>query len=652
MLSSLLSSVARWLRPLWFFVITGLLITTLSRIGLLIWQSDRLVSQQDAWTVLGFGLRVDLSILCYWLLPALLAMLFFPLRWASWPVRIWLVAGLTLIAFMEVATPGFVAQYDLRPNRLFVEYLEYPQEVFGMLLGGFLPELVFGVVVLVAVPWACWRAVRRWCSPEDAWLPWWQRGLVLVPVLLLCVLGARGTLQHRPMNPSYTAFSTDSLVNALTLNSFYSVAFAVKAMRNEIDASELYPRMAEQEVFSTLRQAMMIPRGLFSSPVYPTWHEQRPSTSTALPRYKNLVIILEESLGAQYVGSLGGDDLTPELDALAKEGWLLDQLFATGTRSVRGIEAVITGFVPTPARSVVKLPRSQRNFFTLASLLKQQGYDTSFIYGGEGHFDNMGSFFLGNGFDRVVDQRHYKNPKFMGSWGVSDGDLLRKAHGEFSRLKQAGQPFFSLVFSSSNHTPYDYPEDEITPVEMPARSKRNAIRYADHALGEFFRDARASNYWEDTLFLVVADHDDRVYGRQLVPVEHFRIPGLLLGEGLPVKRDPRVFSQIDLPPTLLSLLGVEAAHPMVGHDITRLPETYPGRAIMQYDQSQAYWRGDEVVVLQPAKQPRTFKLDRTTYELVPTEDNPDLVKEALAHALWGSLAYKRGLYPASAGVEG
>ena len=643
MYSAFFVSAERLLRPLWLFIAFGLLITTLSRIGLLAWQADRISTVEDLLRILIFGLRIDLVMLCYWLLPALLAMFIIPFRWVRLPVRVWLVTGLVLLAFMEAATPGFIAQYDQRPNRLFVEYLGYPQEVFGMLLGGFLPELIVGVLVLVSAPWLGWRIMSRWGSPDGIPPVWWKKIPLLFVVLTLSVLGARGTLQHRPLNPSYTAFSPDTLVNGLTLNSLYSVAYAVKAMRNEISAAQMYPSLPDSEVFAEVRRAMGLPGDQFSSEKYPTWHKQAPSVTQ--PRFKNLVIILEESLGAQYVGSLGGDNLTPEIDALANEGWLLEQLFATGTRSVRGIEAVITGFVPTPARSVVKLPRSQKNFFTLASVLRKQGFDTSFIYGGEGHFDNMGSFFLGNGFERVVDQRSYDNPKFMGSWGVSDGDLLRKAHAEFSRMKEAGQPFFSLVFSSSNHTPYDYPVDEITPIELPANTKRNAIRYADHAVGEFFRSARESNYWDDTLFLVVADHDDRVYGRALIPVEHFRIPGLLIGKGIPAQRDPRLFSQIDLPPTLLSLLGVDASHPMIGRDMTQLPPEYEGRAIMQYDRNQAYWRGDSMVVLQPDKRPETFKLDRKTYTLQPIADNPGLIKEAVAHALWGSVAYKDGLYP-------
>lgn len=184
---------------------------------------------------------------------------------------------------------------------------------------------------------------------------------------------------------------------------------------------------------------------------------------------KNLVILLQESLGAQFVGSLGGLPLTPNIDALSREGWAFEQLYATGTRSVRGIEAVLTGFTPTPAQAVVKLGKSQTNFFTIADLLKQRDYDTSFIYGGESHFDNMRSFFLGNGFTTIVEQKDFKNPVFEGSWGASDEDLMAKANDTFEALHKQGKPFFSLVFSSSNHDPFEFPDHRISSTSSPRR---------------------------------------------------------------------------------------------------------------------------------------------------------------------------------------
>ncbi len=153
--------------------------------------------------------------------------------------------------------------------------------------------------------------------------------------------------------------------------------------------------------------------------------------------------------------------------------------------------------------------------------------------------------------------------------GASDEDLYQKAHEQFSKLNTSDKPFFSLVFTSSNHSPFEYPDGRITPYNEPKQTRENAAKYSDYALGEFFKQAKQSSYWDDTVFVVVADHDSRAYGSQLVPIDSFHIPAVILGEGIDAKEDSRLASQIDIPPTLLSLIGVDSYNPMIGHDLTQ-----------------------------------------------------------------------------------
>ncbi len=364
------------------------------------------------------------------------------------------------------------------------------------------------------------------------------------------------------------------------------------------------------------------------------------------------MIILEESLGAQYVSSLGGIPITPEIDKLNAQGWAFNRLYATGTRSVRGIEAVITGFTPTPSRAVVKLDKSQNDFFTIASLLKRNGYETQFIYGGESHFDNMKSFFLGNGFTNIVDFDDIENPQFVASWGASDEDLFNQADKELTELHKANKPFFSFVFTSSNHDPFEIPEGIISPIEYTEEQlqrydskellRHKAIQYADYALGKFIAKAKMQPYWEDTVFLVVADHDARATGSKLVPINNFHIPGLILNSGNGPKSDERIVSQIDLAPTLLSLMGVENHSPMLGQDLTN--PNLSSRAMMQYAENFAYMINDEVTILQPSKPALNFEYDIKKNTLTSKTENVYLSEVALAHVLWGSLAYKNGWY--------
>ena len=170
-------------------------------------------------------------------------------------------------------------------------------------------------------------------------------------------------------------------------------------------------------------------------------------------------------------------------------------------------------------------------------------------------------------------------------------------------LKQhaSGKPFFTLAFSSSNHAPFEFPDGRIELYEQPKNTDNNAVKYADYAIGEFFKKAKASPYWKDTIFLVVADHDIRVRGNTLVPIEHFHIPGLILGAGVTPQKITAIASQIDLPVTLLSLMGMQTQHPMTGRDLSHLPAGYLGRAMMQYNYNFAWMEqtpeGNQVCLL-------------------------------------------------------
>ncbi len=635
-----------YLTPIVNFFILALVFLSASRLCLSLWQWDRLHGASDLARLFLGGLRVDMSTLSYFLvLPALLHCVISGSHRAGriWKsvLRIWLTVGGWILVYMEVATVSYVQEYDLRPGRIFVEYLIYPREVLAMLWAGYKPELLVGLGVSLLTVWALWRATGRWTSNLSSPVKWIYRPAIGVMLTALCVFGARNSLDHRPMNPSMVSFSTDPLVNDLVLNSSYSVMFAITQMGGEASAVDLYPKMDKADVIKTIRSQMDLNPDAFATGQYPTLAYHK-ATGT---KKKNMVILLLESHGSQFVKSLGGKDLSPNMDNLIHSGWAFTNLYATGTRSVRGIEALTAGFPPTPARSTVKLGKSQANFFTIADVLKKQGYVTEFIYGGESHFDNMKHFFLGNGFNRIQDAPTFSNPEYVGSWGVSDEDLFNKAHQQFTGFATEHKPFFSLVFTSSNHSPFEYPQGRISPVNEPASTRENAVKYADYAIGRFFEKARKSNYWENTIFLVVADHDARTYGDQMVPVTHFHIPAVITGGGIAPRMDDRLASQLDLPVTLLSLAGISAYTPMIGHDMTKDIPMDKLRAIMQRDKTFA-WMGanHELVAFQPHKPPRTFRYNRHTKTLSDAPLSRDTVKKALAYSLWGSIAYQDDLY--------
>ena len=541
-----------------------------------------------------------------------------------------------IVLFMELATISFVEQFDVRPNILFFEYAGHPKEIFATLWEAYRAPLIIATFLTISAGGVMFNMTHTLLLKSPT-TPWYIAVPCAFMLSLLLGVMIRSTTDHRPVNPSIVSRTTDTLVNDLPLSSIYTVAYAAYSMKNEDAGVMSYGHMDSKEALDIVRENMAIDQSLFLDSVS-TNHTAIASHRTRRP--KNLVILLQESMGAEFVGSLGGIGVTPNIDVLADEGLWFDRLYATGTRSVRGIEAVMTGFPPTPARSVVKLNKSQSGFFTLATALKEQGYDTSFIYGGESHFDNMRRFFVGNDVQRVVDENDYINPTFTGSWGVSDEDLMRRAHEEFEAM--GDEPFFSLVFSSSNHTPFEFPDGRIELFDSEKQTVNNAVKYADYAIGEFFKLAKKSSYWDNTVFLVVADHNSRVYGDSIIPIERFHIPGLILGAGIEPSRHSGVASQIDLPPTLLSMIGIDSETPMPGRDLTTLKDHIPGRAMMQFNAINAYMEEDEVAILRRDLPPETFLYEDGM--LKQTEENDSLQRKALAFVTWASETYQNRGY--------
>jgi len=635
-----------FLKPIFNFMIIGLIIMTLSRIVLFLLYRDRIDETENYWHIFPIGLRFDLIILCYIsFLPAVLICLLPDkfLQKIKKFLNIYFLFFLFLFLLMELSTPDFVAQYDTRPNRLFLDYLIYPKEVMGTLLKSYLPSLIFTTIFLGVAIYFGYKKGKKlfYPSAQD-----YKTKLILFPlVAFLLFFGARSSLtSKRPINASNAVFSTDQLTNCVGLNSFYTVAFAAYSLKNEDNAAKMYGKMDANEAYDRVKKYMTASSQDFTDAALPLLHNQNPDSLREKPY--NLVIFLQESLGAEYVGSLGGKPLTPNFDKLANEGLLFTNLYCTGTRSVRGIEAVVTGFLPSPSESVVKLSNSQSGFFTLAELLKDKGYDTSFIYGGSANFDNMASFFNGNGFENIVDEQDFDNDgkkyAFKGTWGYSDEDLATKANDYFK--SQKNKPFFSLMFSTSNHEPFEFPDGRIKLFDKKKNTVNNAMKYADFSIGKFFELAKKEDYFKNTVFIVIADHNTRTYGKHLVPIKKFRIPALIIGPQVPKgEKYAKLSSQIDIPPTLLSMIGMKVQTPMPGRNIHDIKPETKGRAIMQFHDINAFRVEDQVVIMQPNKKPLQFKIENDSV-LTPMKLDEELAKDALAHVTAASYLYKEKKY--------
>lgn len=640
------------LRRLAVLALGYLVVLSASRLLLVGMHFDRVASTNGLGFILAQGLRFDIILLGLIFGPVALLKPWLHThailrRVGRWVVPAYVGVVTSFAFFVEASTASFIVEFDSRPNYLFVEYLQYPREIFATVWAEHPVEL--SVFMLIAVLLA--GSVIAWLRNDprsNVRLSVLTCAMAMPVIAVVATAMVRSTLDHRPVNPSVAAFSRDSMVNQLPLNSPYTLIYALYERQRDAEKDRIrYGTMDDDEVLDIILSEADIASDQQIDQAAPALHHQLATHARTEPL--NLVIILEESLGAQFVGSLGGKNLTPEIDKLADEGIFFERLYAAGMRSVRGIEAILTCITPRAQLSVVKLTETQRDFFTLASLLETRGYQTSFIYGGESHFDNMRRFFMGNGFQMVIDENDYASPSFVGSWGVSDEDLFNRAHQVFEKAGE--QPFFSLVFTSSNHSPFEIPENRVEP--SPDGPQETAIKYADYALGRFLDKARQSSYWDDTVFLVVADHGVRINGGTLVPTERFRIPGVIIGGTIEPRRVPGITSQIDLLPTVLSLIGLSSTHPCIGRDLT-LPRyaNGAGRASMQFGELHAYLENDRLVVLQHDLAPITLNVDASgDMELIPDGDAA-AERKALAYALWGPMVIRdKAYFTYSAGQE-
>ncbi len=629
------------LAPVLVFYLSGLLVLSVFRTALCINYFEIVSKTKNFLLIFPIGVRIDTILLCYILLLPFLLLIILPLRIAeklSGLLSAYLAVVISSVVFLEIATFPFMAEFYTRPDRIFLEYMAQMSEVFLMILKGYFAELIIALTVMFLTGWLMFRLLKNRIADYGN-CSFLKRVILFIVIMPLLALGIRSSTGHRPANPSTAAFSTSHLVNQLGLNSAYSLAHAYyNYKKHEMKPDEFYGKMEPSEILSRIRRISFSPGTSFTDLKNPLIHYQQSNFPEKPAR--NLVVILEESLGAEYVGCLGGLPLTPYIDELSKEGLFFKNLYATGTRTVRAIEAIISGFLPTPGKSVVKLGLAQQNFFTIAELLKRKGYTAEFIYGGDSRFDNMRAFFLGNGFQIIYDQKSFVNPVFTGTWGVSDEDLFCKANNIFKAHNR--EPFFALILTSSNHDPFEFPGGRIKLYDQPKATRHNAMKYADYALGKFFKTARKEPYYKNTIFLIIADHSTRLRGQDIVPIRKFHVPGIIIGPNINPGVCEKTVSQIDMAPTIIDLMGISCYNPMVGRVLLSIPDSVPGRAVMQYGTTNAYMVDKKVVFQRPEMSSVQY-----TYregKLFQDKLEQEIYRDALAHALLPGYLYSNRLY--------
>ena len=504
-----------------------------------------------------------------------------------------------LLIFTSASEWIFWDEFGVRFNFIAVDYLVYTQEVIDNILESYPVFPLLLVFALTAVTAAVLAARMPWFQRWQATsTPWRSRLKIGLPLLLVPVLVTM-LVENRDL-PRFE----NRYLQEVSRNGAYSFFAAFR--NNELDYHDFYLDIPEQLARARIHD--LIAQDSNDFPAEPTAPEHRHVTGGAERQY-NVIQIVVESLSADFLGRFGNaKGLTPNLDALAQESLLFTHLMATGTRTVRGMESLTLSVPPTPGRSIVKRPVNDV-LESSGTVFAAKGYRPQFFYGGYGYFDNMNNFFARNGF--VIHDRGTEpddGVDFSNAWGVSDEDLYEWVLADADRQHAANQPFYDFVMTTSNHRPYTYPEDRI---DIPSGSGRDgAVKYTDYAIGRFIAAAREKPWFEDTIFVIVADHCASSAGKTELTVANYRIPMLVYAPGIvePGTVDT-LASQIDVAPTLFGMLGWSYDSEFFGKDLSKVARD-EGRALIGTYQSIGLLdTANHLTVLEPGKRSESFEYD-------------------------------------------
>ena len=500
------------------------------------------------------------------------------------------LAGATLfLVFCLIAAVGehlFWSEFGTRFNFIAIDYLIYTREVVQNIWQSY--PIAKLVAALLAVASAGIYLGRQRLVPKADGAPIAARWIPAFAALLAPVVAVSTT-------PTSLAFSrSNAYATELSLNGIWALAHAF--FNNEIDYRRFYKTLAQAAVAKRIESLLAEKDALLASP-------GRDPLTRLIRREggmlrKNVMLVSMESMGAEYMAHFGNrQNITPNLDRLASEGLLFTKLLATGTRTVRGLEALTLSVPPTPGQSILRRPHND-GLFTIGDVFRDRGYDTRFLYGGYGYFDNMNAFYAGNGFEVIdrtslsADEIHFENV-----WGVADEDLFQRVIKEADRSFASGRPFFQLVMTTSNHRPFTYPNGVIDIFSKTGRL--GGVKYADHAIGSFVEAARRKPWFRDTLFVFVADHTAGTGGKIELDPTRYHIPLVFYAPSfIAPSTHAGLASQIDVAPVLLGLLNTSYVSRFYGRDVLHDKEAQPRAFISTYEKV-ALVRGDTTLMLAP-----------------------------------------------------
>ena len=620
-------------------LITGawLLVFFLTRTLLLLTHLDE--AGGVALSVFGIGLLYDLGFLAYAALPLGLYLLLCPpalwrRRGHRWFLRGLLTVSLFVMLFVSVAEWLFWDEFGVRFNFIAVDYLVYSDEVLNNVLESYPIGTLLSILALLAIGISF--ALRK---PFNAALnaplpPLRKRLLNALALLLVTGLSLQLLSQDAPRAQGGNAYQ-----NELASNGPYQFFAAFR--NNELDYSQFYSSRSSEEVARQIRAELNEPNARFIG--QDPQDIRRVIDNPGIARTPNIVLVTIESLSAKYLGSNGdGRNLTPNLDALRKQSLYFNNFYATGTRTDRGLEAITLAIPPTPGRSIVKRIGRESGFASLGQQLSAVGYDSVFVYGGRGYFDNMNAFFSGNGY-RVVDQSSVDEAEihFKNAWGMADEDLYRQtlklADADYAKQ----QPFLLQLMTTSNHRPYTYPDNRID--IKSGNGRDGAVKYTDYAIGQFLEQARQKPWFDNTIFIFVADHTAGSAGKEDLPITNYQIPLFIYApKMIEARESAQLASQIDLAPTLLGLLNLDYTSTFFGRNLLQ-DNPLPPRVVVGNYQHLGLFDGKDLAILSPRQGLRRHDDALTESRESRVSSDDPLITRAITYYQTASYGFKQQL---------
>lgn len=531
----------------------------------------------------------------------------------------------SILIFTLIAQIIFWEEFSTNFNFIAVDYLIYTHEIIGTVVES-LPiyKILFAFII------------------SSIMLTYFLRSYILKQILqiniryyLIYTLGLVSLSLGFSKFYDSEKFTLSTNRYAIEIGKNGGYEFFTAFFNNSLNYNQFYQKISEDTAVDIVRANISQP----NQELLNTQNIERyvnKNNNLDIKKY-NVIVIMVESLSAKFMGKFGNaDSITPNLDKLADESIFFTNFYATGTRTVRGLEAFSLSVPPTPGSSIIRRPNNA-NLFNASTIFKQAGYEISFIFGGYSYFDNLNKFFSSNNY-KVIDRSDFSSEEisFSNVWGVADEDLLFKGLVELDKNYQSGKPFFSLIMTTSNHRPYTFPEGRI---DLPSGGGRNAaVKYTDYAIGRFFEEARKKEWFKDTIFVITADHCAASAGKVNLPVAQYHIPLMIYNpQILKPKQVDNLASQIDIIPTVLGILNLPHKTKLWGTDILNFPAN---RAFISTYQLLGYMKDEHLIILAPNSKAKAYQLSGTKQHEI--DDAKDLTQEAISFFQTASNFYESG----------